>query len=83
MCEASGLIPNSEKEGEGEERKRDPRFSHWKIILEYLIELWLHDKTGLYKGTINNAMSFKLIYLCIACQRLIDWFIFFYKMYIV
>lgn len=71
MCEALGLIPNSEKGGKGEERKkRDPRFSHWKIILEYLIELWLRDKIGLYKDTINNAMSFKLIYLCIACQKI-------------
>lgn len=71
MCEALGLIPNSEKGEEGEERKkRDPRFSHWKIILEYLIELWLRDKIGLHKGTINNAMSFKLIYLCIACQKI-------------
>lgn len=64
MHEALGLVPSSGKERTGrgregkgkkevEKEKRNPRFSHWKLILEYLIELWLPDKIGLYKGTIK------------------------------
>lgn len=56
MFEGSELIPNTanlKKERKKERWKRNPRFSHWKRILEYLIQLWLPDKIGLYKDIIK------------------------------